>query len=191
MSLTDPTKKMSKSLGLKSYIALADSPDVIKKKIKAMPTATGNEKEVINELLKNTREINVEFKDMAKKFPPDKEIHTEKDLSKIKKKLGEKKYKTFMSLFNFYMLLYIFAEAKDRHKFLETLKSNNIQFSGFKELLADKIINNPELSNFRKQKARLVKNPKKVEQILLDGSRQAKIKAKKNLKLIKRKIGLA
>jgi tryptophanyl-tRNA synthetase len=40
MSLTDPSRKMSKSDGEKSYIALADAPDVIMKKVKAMPTAT-------------------------------------------------------------------------------------------------------------------------------------------------------
>jgi len=38
MSLTDPTKKMSKSLGPKSYIALGDSPEVIAQKIAGVPT---------------------------------------------------------------------------------------------------------------------------------------------------------
>lgn len=39
-SLTDPIKKMSKSLGEKSYVALADEPDVIKDKIKRAVTET-------------------------------------------------------------------------------------------------------------------------------------------------------
>lgn len=38
MSLTDPTKKMSKSLGPKSYIALRDTPEMILEKIKGVPT---------------------------------------------------------------------------------------------------------------------------------------------------------
>lgn len=38
MSLSDPDKKMSKSLGGKSYIALLDSPEVIEKKIKSAVT---------------------------------------------------------------------------------------------------------------------------------------------------------
>jgi len=38
MSLTEPTKKMSKSHGEKSYIALDDEPEVILKKMKAVPT---------------------------------------------------------------------------------------------------------------------------------------------------------
>lgn len=38
MSLTDPTKKMSKSLGPRSYIALTDSPETIAQKIAGVPT---------------------------------------------------------------------------------------------------------------------------------------------------------
>ncbi|MBU1180283.1 tryptophan--tRNA ligase [Patescibacteria group bacterium] len=42
MSLTEPLKKMSKSMGERSYISLADEPAVIKKKIaKAVTEATG------------------------------------------------------------------------------------------------------------------------------------------------------
>ncbi len=46
MSLSDPEKKMSKSLGPDSYIALADEPDVIRKKIRKAVTDIGpaNEK---------------------------------------------------------------------------------------------------------------------------------------------------
>ena len=40
MSLTDPTKKMSKSDGEKSYIAITDEPDVITKKIMSAVTDT-------------------------------------------------------------------------------------------------------------------------------------------------------
>jgi len=41
MSLNDPLKKMSKSLGPKTYIALNDSPEVIKQKLKKAVTDTG------------------------------------------------------------------------------------------------------------------------------------------------------
>jgi len=40
MSLNDPSKKMSKSLGEKSYIALTDEPKIIKQKIMSAVTAT-------------------------------------------------------------------------------------------------------------------------------------------------------
>ncbi len=43
MSLTDPTKKMSKSGGEKSYIALTDSPETIKEKIKSAVSDAGGQ----------------------------------------------------------------------------------------------------------------------------------------------------
>ncbi len=45
MSLQDPAKKMSKSHGPKSYIALSDSPDVIKEKISKAVTDSGSAKD--------------------------------------------------------------------------------------------------------------------------------------------------
>ncbi len=45
MSLKNPNKKMSKSLGSQSYIALSDSPEIIKKKI--MSAVTDSDKEII------------------------------------------------------------------------------------------------------------------------------------------------
>ena len=43
MSLSDPTKKMSKSGGDKSYIALTDSPEIIKEKIKSAVSDAGGQ----------------------------------------------------------------------------------------------------------------------------------------------------
>lgn len=45
MSLTDPKQKMSKTLGLQSYIALTDSPKVIQDKIAKAVTDIGPQKE--------------------------------------------------------------------------------------------------------------------------------------------------
>ncbi|MCH7492406.1 tryptophan--tRNA ligase [Patescibacteria group bacterium] len=191
MSLTDPTKKMSKSLGSKSYIALADSPATIEKKVKSMPTATGNEKDVIKEFLKNTQEVNKEFKDLAQSFPPDQEIHTESDLMKVKDRLGNSKYKTFMGLFNLYMLLYIFADKKDRQKYLKDLQNGTVKFSETKKLLTDKIVNFPELVSFRKKRDQLIKNPTRIATILKQGSQKARRRAQKNLTAVKKKVGLS
>ncbi len=44
MALNDPSKKMSKSMGPKSYIALSDSPEEIKDKIAKAVTDTGGGK---------------------------------------------------------------------------------------------------------------------------------------------------
>ncbi|MFA7169871.1 MAG: tryptophan--tRNA ligase [Candidatus Paceibacterota bacterium] len=46
MSLTDPTKKMSKSHGPKSYIAINDSPEVIEMKMKKAVSTTEYDKDV-------------------------------------------------------------------------------------------------------------------------------------------------
>jgi tryptophanyl-tRNA synthetase len=48
MSLTSPDKKMSKSLGEKSYIALADSPEKIREKIKSAVTTESGAKNLLS-----------------------------------------------------------------------------------------------------------------------------------------------
>ena len=46
MSLTDPTKKMSKSHGAKSYLGINDEPEVIKKKMRKAVSATEYNKDI-------------------------------------------------------------------------------------------------------------------------------------------------
>ncbi|MEK7606737.1 MAG: tryptophan--tRNA ligase [Patescibacteria group bacterium] len=46
ISITEPEKKMSKSLGPKTYIALRDEPQIILEKIKRAPTGMGNERTI-------------------------------------------------------------------------------------------------------------------------------------------------
>ncbi|MDD5039688.1 MAG: tryptophan--tRNA ligase [Patescibacteria group bacterium] len=191
MSLTDPTKKMSKSLGIKAYIALSDEPAVIEKKIASLPTATGNEATIIQELLKSTKEIHEEFKDITASKTADRQITTEADLNALRKKLGDAKYRTFMALYNFYMLLYIFASAHDRRRFLDELQKGTAQFSVYKKLLSNRIATYPPFVAFRKKRAELVRNPKQVEKTLRDGSARARRHAIRNLTIIKKKIGLA
>ena len=48
MSLTDPTKKMSKSHGPKSYLGINDEPEVIEKKIKKAVSTTEYNKDIYN-----------------------------------------------------------------------------------------------------------------------------------------------
>ncbi len=48
MSLTDPTKKMSKSHGPKSYIGINDEPEVIRKKMKKAISTTEYNKDIYN-----------------------------------------------------------------------------------------------------------------------------------------------
>ena len=55
MSLTDPTKKMSKSGGNKSYIALTDSPEIIKEKIKSAVSDAGGSPFSASERIRTTK----------------------------------------------------------------------------------------------------------------------------------------
>ncbi|MFA5051830.1 MAG: tryptophan--tRNA ligase [Patescibacteria group bacterium] len=190
MSLSDPTKKMSKSYGVKSYLAIDDSPEQIDKKIKSMVTITGNEKDIISIFLKLTKEIHQEFKDLGKKYLTDREVRTEGDLTKLDKKLGDAKFRQFMALYNFYMLLYIFADTPDRKKFLANLENNSIKFSEYKQLLADKVATYPTFVSFRKKRAELLDQPEKVWDTLRQGSERAHIIAKQHMSEIKHKIGL-
>jgi len=48
MSLTDPTKKMSKSHGAKSYIGINDEPEVINKKLRKAISTTAYDKSIYN-----------------------------------------------------------------------------------------------------------------------------------------------
>ncbi len=190
MALTDPTKKMSKSLGPKSYIALADTPDEIQKKIKSMVTVTGDEKNVIKEFIAHTKEIHEEFAEFNGLLPNHHEIRKEKDLSTLEKEMGQTKYYKFMALYNFYMLLYIFAENTERKKFIVSLKEGSVKFSEYKKLLADKIIDFPQLKSLREKRTELLKRPDKVWDIMTKGSQKAQTLAQKNLATVKKKIGL-
>ena len=48
MSLTDPTKKMSKSHGAKSYLGINDEPEIIKKKLRKAISTTEYNKDTYN-----------------------------------------------------------------------------------------------------------------------------------------------
>jgi tryptophanyl-tRNA synthetase len=190
MALTDPTKKMSKSLGPKSYIALADTPAEIEQKIKSMVTMTGDEKKVVTEFIRHTKEIHTEFADLDGLIPDHQEVRAEKDLNTLEKELGKTKYHKFMALYNFYMLLYIFAESGERRKFIVALKEGSVKFSEYKQLLVDKIIAYPPLKSLREKRAELLQQPEKVWEMMKKGSLEARQTAQKNLSMIKKKIGL-
>ncbi|MDP2638940.1 MAG: tryptophan--tRNA ligase [Candidatus Azambacteria bacterium] len=78
MSLFDPTKKMSKSGGEKSYIALADSPEIIKEKIKsAVSDAGGGQDKRGGENLLAIFEAFAETKDEKSEYSNYKRHHKE------------------------------------------------------------------------------------------------------------------
>jgi len=91
MSLNDPAEKMSKSLGPQSYIALSDSLDVIRKKIKTAVTDSGKEikydekkKPAISNLLTIYRLFsNKSIVDLEKKYKNKGYAEFKKDLAEV------------------------------------------------------------------------------------------------------------
>ncbi|MEA2098290.1 MAG: tryptophan--tRNA ligase [Patescibacteria group bacterium] len=86
MSLSDPTKKMSKSYGPKSYIGINDKPEIIKKKMRKAVSTTEYNKDIYNfyaTLLKefgsdkNKKNFLEQFKDQNIKFSELKNALTE------------------------------------------------------------------------------------------------------------------
>ncbi len=86
MSLTDPTKKMSKSRGAKSYLGINDEPEVIKKKLRKAISTTEYNKDIYSfyaSLLenfgteKNKRYFSEQFKKQNIKFSELKEALAE------------------------------------------------------------------------------------------------------------------
>lgn len=90
MSLAEPTKKMSKSLGPAHYIALSDSPEIIRKKISKAVTDTSPDKNM-SAGVQNLFELLQEFADKEKieKFRKDYNNQTIK-YSELKQFLAKK-----------------------------------------------------------------------------------------------------
>ncbi len=187
MSLADPTKKMSKSLGSKSYLALADEPDVITKKMSAMVTAQGNEADIMKLFMQRNKEIHQEF---YHDESSERVVRTEEDLTKLQQELGKEKFHTYMVYFNLYMLLYLFGKTPDRKKFISAMESGNVRFAEFKKILIDRIVANSELTAFRAARAKLLKEPKQIEATITKGSARAQRKARQQLTTIKKAIGI-
>jgi len=166
MSLSEPEKKMSKSGSKKSYIALSDSPEIIRQKIKSAVTGTGKfqvvrEYEYLEGHTKNTGEI----------------IDTD-ELIASEDKGGA----------NLLNLLKYFSE-KDYNIFFDKIKNNEeIKYSELKPALAEAIIE--VLKPIQEKQKYYLNNPKKVAKILEDGAKQARKMAGKNLEEIKKMMGL-
>jgi len=140
MSLTNPMKKMSKSYGSKSYIALRDKPEEIKRKLL---------KAVTDSLDSST---------------------------------------TLSGGHNLLMLYKNFAPEAQFNKYRRQYKLSRISYAELKNDLAKLIIK--FLKPIQKKQAYYDKHPKEVDKILASGARRARTIAKKNIKEIRKIIGL-
>ena len=172
MSLTDPTKKMSKSHGEKSYIGINDEPEVIKKKIRKAVSAS-DFKELIHLGI-----LEVGYNNLGHiqiKFVKGNETKKESIIAAH-------------SVINFNMLLDNFGIEKHKKYFDEEFKNKNVKFSELKDALAEDISNH--FKPFREKRKELEKNPEEVKKILDEGAEKARIIARETMKEVKEKVGL-
>ncbi|MCK5332304.1 tryptophan--tRNA ligase [Candidatus Parcubacteria bacterium] len=173
MSLTDPTKKMSKSSGPKSYIGINDEPEVIMKKMRKAVSVSD-----FKELL-DLGILEMNYDNLG---------HIQ-----IKYIEGNENSKESItaahSVINFNMLLENFGTDAHKKYFTENFKNQNIKFSGLKDSIAEDIAN--YFQNFREKRKELEENPKEVEKILTAGAQKARVIAKETMKEVKEKIGVA
>lgn len=164
MSLTDPTKKMSKSLGLKSYIGINDPPEVIREKLKKAITLTDLKGLKIN--TEKLGHIVIE--------------HKKGDVS------GEKAAYIITNFNNY--LLGNFGTEEHKKYFHRKLIDGDIKFSELKEALAQDITN--YFAPFRAKRRGLEVKPEYVKEVLDEGAKCAKKIAKETMKEVKEKLGL-
>lgn len=174
MSLIDPTKKMSKSHGPKSYIGINDEPEIIKKKIRKAVTA------------ENMKDLIDKNKLMSIKEPNDaiREI-----MINYTNKGGENN--KAVGVANLIMLLSKFSEKEHVEYFLKKIRKSgeeDIKFSELKEVLAQDI--SDYFAPFRKKRKELEAKPDEVKKILAEGAEKARKIAHETMKEVKEKIGL-
>lgn len=139
MSLLEPNKKMSKSLGADHVIELCDEPKNIEAKIKKAVTATSG---------------------------------------------GEQA----PGVANLMLLLKEFGDKKIYEKFVKAEKDKTIRYGDLKQELSRAIAD--YFSDFRKSRADLLKNEKKLKKIMDNGAMQAQKIAQKTMMDIKKLVGL-
>lgn len=160
-SLTEPLKKMSKSFGEKSYIALTDEPDVIREKVmRAVTEQSGmmtlTEKELEQRLMDH-----------------------------VPGSAKEEELRGMAGAWNLLTLLRICGKKDDVKKFL---KSQPIKYSELKEAAADAV--SEHFADFRERRKALAEEPEKVRAILDEGSEKARKVAKVTMEEVRERIGI-
>jgi len=160
-SLTDPLKKMSKSLGERSYIALTDEPEVILAKIKSAVTeSTG-----ILTLTEEELEHRLQLHDEA-----------HQDEEALRGQAG---------VWNLLTLLRLCGDKKEADRILA---AQPIKYSELKQLVAKRVAD--RFADFRRKRKALAAKPEQVWAILADGAKKARSVAKKTMKEVRKTIGL-
>lgn len=160
-SLTDPLKKMSKSLGAKSYVALTDEPDEIYAKLKSAVTET-------------TGIIRMS------------EIEMEEKLSGSGRSAEEdQELRGYAGVWNLLTMLKLFGSPEEADR---VLAGQPIKYGELKRLVALRI--GEHFAEFRKRRQQLLKRPKAVWAAFDAGAKAARLETKKTMCEVRQKIGL-
>lgn len=89
---------------------------------------------------------------------------------------------------NLLSLVKIFSDKDAYEGFMNDKNSQKLKYSEVKKTLARDIAK--YFSDFRKKKGELLKNPRRLEKILAEGAKKARLVAAKTMEEVKKKIGL-
>jgi tryptophanyl-tRNA synthetase len=160
-SLTDPLKKMSKSLGEKSWVALTDEPDVIYEKIKgAVTEATGI--------------ISLSEEELEHKLSLHEEAHAD-----------EQQLRGMAGAWNLLTMIRVFGSKNEADRILA---GQPIKYAELKKVAAARIAE--YFAAFREKRKKLLARPSTIAGILADGAKKARKEAKKTMAEVRKKIGL-
>jgi len=160
-SLTDPLKKMSKSLGEKSYIALTDESEVIYDKIKSAVT-------------ESTGIIRLSEEELEHRLSLHDEAH--QDEESLRGQAG---------VWNLLTLLRLCGQKEEADRILA---AQPIKYSELKKLVAARIAEH--FAAFREKRKKLIARPQKIWDILEAGAKTARSAAKKTMTEVRKKTGL-
>jgi tryptophanyl-tRNA synthetase len=160
-SITDPLKKMSKSLGDKSLIALSDGPDEIRAKLKRAVTET-------------TGVLSLSEEQLEHKMKVHDEAHAD-----------DAGLRGMAGVWNLIAMLRIFGEPGEADR---VLAAQPIKYAQLKELVAERIAE--RFAPFRERKKELEKDPAEVDRLLEDGARRASEVARRTMEEVRRRIGV-
>lgn len=160
-SITDPLKKMSKSLGEKSYVALTDEPGVIQDKLKRAVTETTGILSMTEEELEHRMQLH-----------PDAHAKDEA-------------LKGMAGVWNLLTMLRIFGSPEEADR---VMAAQPIKYGDLKKLVATRIAEH--FAFFRANRAKLAADPDKVYRILADGAKKARTVAEKTMNDVRTRIGI-
>ncbi len=160
-SLTDPLKKMSKSHGEKTYIAMTDAPDIILAKVKrAVTEATGT--------------LSMNEKTLEERIA----LH-------VSGSSEEEELRGNAGVWNLMTILRSCGRSDVAEKFLA---AQPMRYSELKEAVAEAIADH--FAGFRTRRAEIAADKENVEAILQRGAEAAREVAKKTMEEVRVKIGI-